>query len=171
MMGAGLPCRAQMDTVHRFHRNSGVNQHSLRFLTDDQEALEKAITGDSSFPESERLWSEYCMDNSGRVLTRRQVAEVWTDSTDAHLLAHGFNQRGSPTIKKDVVEPIVRASHCLDVSGLLERCDEDPVLVHAVLQTFCTQGYLHITKMHQAHADGDIMTTLFHVVRCRCMHA
>jgi hypothetical protein len=144
-----------MNRAERFSSKfDGVDQHRICCQADSR--------GESgSLQEKVRLM----------LMTSQQEARVRT----MYVPFHGSKQMGSQTFKPEASELFdakhscfvnrYAASKLLDESWLLERCDGDPVLVNEVLQTFCAQGLIHIDAMHQSTIEGDIVATLFHVVR------
>ena len=152
-----------MDRVQRFHRNSGVDQHSVQCRADMQEEAEHSIAADASSLESyshlERSCSKSLLDSTGCNL------KLGVDMrTNGHFPTHSSKQINKKICILEAEELSFETSNPLDDAWLLERCDGDSALVHEVLLTFCAQGLVHINAMHQSKVDGDIMATLFHVV-------
>jgi hypothetical protein len=168
-----ISSKAEMNSAGRLPRNSRVDQHCH---ADSQGNAENGIDGDASSLASLRTSGRKDRSRSGSLfenvscMLASQDARIWTENP-----IRSSKQNSCQTIKTDAGE-LFGAKHSngtnqyestnpLDHSWLLERCDGDSSLVNEVLQTFCAQGLIHIHAMHQSKVDGDIVATLFHVVR------
>ena len=171
-----LAQKGAMNSVWRFHRNSGVEQHPVRSLADSQGHAESDFAGDASllasWPTSERSCSGSILEKERLMLMiLQQEARVRT----MHVPFHSSKQTRRYSIKSGSIKLFDSGHLCLvnqyenlnplDESWLIERCGGDSMLVNEVLQTFCAQGLIHIDAMHQSDVNGDVVATLFHVVR------
>ncbi len=170
-IGIGL-----LHSVGSFHKNSGVDHHLFRCRADSQGDAKKKFSGEASSLASWSPTERSCSGSSLEkfklmLMTSQQEARVRT----MYVPFNSSKQKGFYSMQPNLVELFDTGHSCLvnqhecssplDDSWLLERCDGDSVLVNEVLQMFCAQGLIHIDAMHQSKMDGDIVATLFHVVR------
>ncbi len=143
-----------------FRGYSKVDQHRVHCLAKSQETGEKF---------SGRTCSGSLLERVRLMLMTHQESKIRTKiyvRTPIHSLSDQNINRGELFDENNsCCTHQYEDSNHFDDSWLLERCDGNSVLVNEVLQTFCAQGLLHIDAMHHSNVHGDIVATLFHVVR------